>query len=754
MASSLSILLSGGGLALVRLVTGVVRSKWIATHFGLEGVGMLAQATQFQLVAASASSLSVSAALIQGARGSHKAQAVDLFRTALFLNLLGTGCLLLLVILVGPSTLSHWLFGPGQTGVEFLWVLASIPLLILASAFLEAVFFVEDRFDRYVTNSATHAVLQPLLFIAITIAFGIRGILIAMPAAALLLALIFYGDLVRLRLFDRRWFLPKWDPRLARYLAGHGFAMFVTGVGGGFLLLFVRSTLIARLGLAENGILQVPIALSAYGGAIVTNFIWGRIHPAFSRTVGQREEFDLAFAVVTAFVVALGTWTVAPVMIPLVYSKDFSPAIPFIGIQTTGDVFYFSFFSIAVALLAMGRIRTYVLGWAVYYLPYVLALLLPSLQNVRAIVSLHFVSSALAFSALLIIAGTQRVLPSRAARKLGLLAGSLAASLALLAWLKPTQVGLRFLSGIAVGVAGLLLWRFIYGAVAQEQQLTAARAVARTIQRRLGLDRLLGFLLRKGVLPRRCERFVPQHRDYPAPSLRRVRRDRLTIDLDLSDLPDWKAYFRRRDRKRERIYSFIRPGWTGLDIGCHRGWVSLHLAQAVGLSGRLFACDANPASAAETERRFRLNGFHWAHVRCQAFSDSEKSLTLAPEAERNSASVSVSEGGPGDEIKAIPLDRWLEAEGLKDPDFVKIAINGWEYRTLRGGITFLRRKRPVIFLEIGDANLRRAGSSATELVNWLGSLGYELQPLWGNSETVPTGDALNGCLFDAVALPR
>jgi len=753
MRSSLAILLSGGGLALVRLISGVLRTRWIASRFGLEGVGLLAQATQFQLLSVSASSFSITAAMIQGARGIYQTRSVELFRTALFLLLVGSSLLALAVFGLGPSKVAQWLFGEGRGASDLFWMLASIPFILLSSAFMEAAFFVSDRFDRYVVISAAHSILQPFLFIGFTIAFGAKGILIAFPASAALLALLFMGDLVRLGLFDFRWFRPMWNKELALFLTGHGASMFLTGVGGGFLLLFVRSSLVSKMGLAENGILQVPIALSAYGGAVVTNFIWGRIHPAFSKELKGSEEGDISFAVASSFVVAISTWALAPAMIPLVYSRAFLAAVPMVGIQTTGDVLYFGFFTLAVTLLAMGRIRTYVVGWAFYYAPYALTLFLPGWQNVRSIVFLHLFSSALAFFALLSISAVSTFLPSPLLRRLGITVATLTFLAGIAAFVNPESLALRILIGSTVLVAGLAGWRFIYGDFAQMPELNKVKMMVRKSIRLSGMDRFLASLLRSGVLPRSLERIVPQYRDYPIPTLRELSRDGLSAKLDLSDLPDWKAYFRLKDKKRERMYSMITPGSSMLEIGCAKGWVALNLAQIIGRDGSLIAVDAHQPSVREAGMRLSRNGFSWARAECIAFSDQAGFISLEAEAEGNSASVSVSHGKGNGGTKAIRLDDWLRDEKIKDPDTLKISVNGWEYKTLQGGLAYVRRRRPLIFIEIGDQNLRRAGSSAAETIKLFDELGYRLETLWGNSK-VPTGEEINGCLFDAVALPR
>lgn len=482
MASPVSILLSGAGLAIVRLVAGVVRAKWIASTFGLPGTGLAAQATQFQLVAGAAASFSTSAALIQGAKGLYRERSEELFRCTFFLLLVGAGALLITCTAFGFANLGTWLFGPGYGAGDFALILLAVPFTMLSSCFLEAAFFARDRFDRYAVTSAIHAVAQSGAFVACSWAFGAKGILLAFPISSAMLLVLFSGDLLRMRELHPRWFLPRWNRELARFLVGHGTVMFATGVGGGFLLLYARSELVQRTGLEGSGVLQVPIALSAYGSAIMTNFLWGRVHPHFSAG-GKHDSFELSLCTITSFSVALGTWAVAPILVPLIYAKDFSYAVPLVGVQSVGDIYHYSFFALAVAMLASGRFVAYVLGWVAYYLPYALLLVLPGHLHPHAFVSLHLAGSAFALIVVSLASLRNGPLLGRHPWYLVGFTLGLSALGAGAVFLTPASVVLQALTATIAVVLGLLLWRMIYGPIVDQQVVLGIH----WIQRRLRL---------------------------------------------------------------------------------------------------------------------------------------------------------------------------------------------------------------------------------------------------------------------------
>lgn len=68
----------------------------------------------------------------------------------------------------------------------------------------------------------------------------------------------------------------------------------------------------------------------------------------------------------------------------------------------------------------------------------------------------------------------------------------------------------------------------------------------------------------------------------------------------------------------------------------------------------------------------------------------------------------------------IPLDQfWLDRL-----DFLKIDVEGWEARVLRGAKELIAQSRPLISVEINPHALKQAGSGADEVLSLLKEYGY------------------------------
>ena len=62
-------------------------------------------------------------------------------------------------------------------------------------------------------------------------------------------------------------------------------------------------------------------------------------------------------------------------------------------------------------------------------------------------------------------------------------------------------------------------------------------------------------------------------------------------------------------------------------------------------------------------------------------------------------------------------------------DFIKADIEGWELHFLKGAQKTIERFKPVIYLEIQDVFLKRAGNTSAEMWEFLKGLGYNIDSL-------------------------
>ncbi|MBI3402973.1 MAG: hypothetical protein HY048_16280 [Acidobacteria bacterium] len=376
---------AGGILSITRLATGFVRIKYVALVLGTAGVGFLTQATQLQLLGISIASLSMATGVINrmGAIGPDNREregrllsTAFTVQTAASLTLLAAAVLFsrpLIAAVFGADTLAH----SPVSRLDILAVVFSVPLSVVASGYLEAVFFGGGRYDLYVRASVWATVLGFLSTLAIIAVWRLPGAFwsVFVSSALLMSAFVFYVRRVR-PLGDL--FRAGFDWPEANALVRFSVAVLVSGALVPTARLWVNGRVIAAFGIDANGLLAVPFAVNAYYTPFLTNALWGRMHPAVTRVgaslEGRREltaALRMTVGLATAAIVAI--LFLKDLLVPIAYSRAFLPAARLLPMQLFGDYFYFVAFPFTVYALGISRLRVYLAAWVGYAVVAVLA---------------------------------------------------------------------------------------------------------------------------------------------------------------------------------------------------------------------------------------------------------------------------------------------------------------------------------------------------------------------------------------------
>lgn len=258
------------------------------------------------------------------------------------------------------------------------------------------------------------------------------------------------------------------------------------------------------------------------------------------------------------------------------------------------------------------------------------------------------------------------------------------------------------------------------------------------------LSRGIGYLL-DGTLPRRLalgwHHYVGRRRlawwesqvgrrDWVDVKVQDGVRMRLHVDSHISR-HIYAGYLEQGER--EFLNTFLKSGDVFVDVGANAGLYTLIAAHRVGEGGSVYAFEPCPATHQRLVENVQLNGL--ANVECHqlALSDREGVAEMYVSKDGFDAQNSLSEpDAPGtfapEAVKSITWDSFAEGHNLGGRvTMMKIDVEGWEWRVLRGGRkTLSRPDAPVLQLEFYDQALQSAGSSCQELYRLLEDLGYQL----------------------------
>jgi O-antigen/teichoic acid export membrane protein len=369
---------SGGVLSLTRLASGIIRIKYISLMLGTAGVGFLSQAGQIQILGITIGSLAMAVGIINrmGAIGpANRAREGRLLSTA-FTSQLTVSGLLLGGAIVFSRQLSHLAFGVGPgtplpvSSRDVLAVVFSVPLSVMASGYLEAVFFGGGRYDLYVRASVMATILGLIATLTIVEVWGLPGAFwsIFASSAFLLTAFLLYVRRVR-PLTELFRFGFDWSE--ANALTRFSVAILVSGALVPAARLWVQSKVIHSFGIDANGLLAVPFSVTSYYTPFLTNALWGRMYPSITQ-VGAAPAARRELAAALRLTVVMATAAIAAILflkdilVPLAYTRAFLPAARLLPAQLTGDYLYFVALPFTVYTLGIARLRVYLAAWVSY----------------------------------------------------------------------------------------------------------------------------------------------------------------------------------------------------------------------------------------------------------------------------------------------------------------------------------------------------------------------------------------------------
>jgi FkbM family methyltransferase len=172
------------------------------------------------------------------------------------------------------------------------------------------------------------------------------------------------------------------------------------------------------------------------------------------------------------------------------------------------------------------------------------------------------------------------------------------------------------------------------------------------------------------------------------------------------------------------LRKIIRPGATVYDVGANVGLFSARFARWIGADGWLYAVEPNPLCVyflrANLEHA-RLQNFTILPVAlsnrsCEcSFSINYGSSLIGVGGDSNVA------GKPGHRIRVEgeSLDTLIATFNLREPDFIKLDVEGAEASAVAGMMRTLEKSRPSFMIELHG---REAGSAT---LRYLAGLGYE-----------------------------
>jgi FkbM family methyltransferase len=178
------------------------------------------------------------------------------------------------------------------------------------------------------------------------------------------------------------------------------------------------------------------------------------------------------------------------------------------------------------------------------------------------------------------------------------------------------------------------------------------------------------------------------------------------------------------------------PGEACIDVGAHVGRHTFPMAHCVGSKGRVFAFEPIPAIAAQLRASIKAEQDRGAAQKLTARIELHEcaladmkgvvDFVLVHEAPGYSGLLPRHyDGEVTTEIIRVDVRQLDElATGFPPIKFIKIDCEGAELRVMRGARNLLKRDRPLISFECGDASLESYDYDAGDIYDFLDENGY------------------------------
>jgi FkbM family methyltransferase len=220
--------------------------------------------------------------------------------------------------------------------------------------------------------------------------------------------------------------------------------------------------------------------------------------------------------------------------------------------------------------------------------------------------------------------------------------------------------------------------------------------------------------------------------DAPSRTIR-DKRTHYVVRLDLSNWSERHTYFIGRYYElalQLLMTRLLAPGDRFVDVGANRGAITLCGASLVGVTGRVDSFEPNPECCERIRQTLALNRLQHVRVHPVALSDRSGTMTLRVIA--NYSGTATLASLPEDqrglvtrqfEVQVLVGDDVLEGSAAR-PTLVKIDVEGYELHVLRGLRGTIERWHPAVVTEVQRDWLVRAGTSRSELLEFMSAQGY------------------------------
>lgn len=205
--------------------------------------------------------------------------------------------------------------------------------------------------------------------------------------------------------------------------------------------------------------------------------------------------------------------------------------------------------------------------------------------------------------------------------------------------------------------------------------------------------------------------------------------DGVLFELNLNQVIDSSLYYSGtfEEQVERLIISTIKPGMVAIDVGANIGYHTFRMAKLVTETGKVYAIEPTRRAYDKLLRNADLNPMV-QNIRHLKLALSDADAGLMPMKFESSYRLDNNKDSTTEMVEILTLDSVVEKENISRVDFIKIDVDGFEAKVIKGALQTLSAARhPILLMEINPSGIIQNGDNPDEMIDTLAKFGYKFQ---------------------------
>lgn len=206
-----------------------------------------------------------------------------------------------------------------------------------------------------------------------------------------------------------------------------------------------------------------------------------------------------------------------------------------------------------------------------------------------------------------------------------------------------------------------------------------------------------------------------------------VKRKSIIYEVDISESVDRAIFLRGWEPQTINIlHKLIKLGDSVIEVGANVGAHSLIISKIIGKNGNLVAIEPTDYAFSKLQRNYNLNPSLKENTKLlRAYvsnNEHDKVAKIRSSWQINASSKMKEDKDETYTGEITTLDSLFI--NLPQIDFIKIDVDGFDYKVLTGSAQLLEKFKPIVFIELGEYHLNLNGDSAKDILRFFKKLNY------------------------------